>query len=55
MQNALEDYRLHMRPRSVKWETVNIPSKAFRDLSQPLEKMLKQETSLGPDTWGLFE
>ena len=51
---TLENYRQHMRPRSVKWETVNIPSKMFRDLSQPLEKMLKNETTLGPSQTGLF-
>jgi hypothetical protein len=39
---TLEDYRTHMRPRSVKWETVNQPAKAFRDRTQPLEGLLKK-------------
>lgn len=51
---TLDDYRQHMRPRSVKWETVNIPSKAFRDLSVPLEKLLKADANLGPREEGLF-
>jgi hypothetical protein len=36
----LADYRTHLKPRSVKWETVSIPAKAFADLAQPLKQLL---------------
>jgi len=37
---TLEDYRQHMRTRSPKWETVNIPSQAFTELARPLVELL---------------
>lgn len=36
----LEEYRSHMRRRSVKWETVAIPSQDFHSLARPLEEWL---------------
>jgi len=41
---TLDVYRANMRPRSVKWETVSLPAAVFRDQSQPLELLLKQNT-----------
>jgi hypothetical protein len=45
---TLDDYRSAMRPRSVKWETVDLPAAVFRDRAQPLEVLLKKHTSLKP-------
>ena len=36
----LEEYRNHMRRRSVKWETVALPAEDFRSLARPLESWL---------------
>lgn len=36
----LRDYRRHMRRRSVKWDTVSIPARAFDDVSFPLKELL---------------
>ena len=36
----LADYRVHMKPRSVKWDTVSIPARAFTKVSRPLQEML---------------
>jgi len=36
----LEDYRLHMRRRSEKWNTVSLPARAFTEIAQPLVKLL---------------
>ncbi len=36
----LSDYRQHMRDRSVRWDTVSIPAKAFGQLSLPLKELL---------------
>jgi hypothetical protein len=36
----LAEYREHMRRRSVKWETVALPSQDFRALARPLETWL---------------
>lgn len=37
---ALDEYRNHMRRRSVKWETVCLPAGEFRSLARPLESWL---------------
>jgi hypothetical protein len=36
----LADYQQHMKPRSAKWETVSLPSKAFKDIAVPLVDLL---------------
>jgi hypothetical protein len=36
----LGDYEKHMRPRSAKWKTVAIPTKAFDQHARPLMEML---------------
>lgn len=36
----LAEYREHMRRRSIKWETVALPSEDFRALARPLESWL---------------
>ena len=36
----LSDYRLHMKQRSVRWETVDIPAAVFNRVSQPLKDLL---------------
>jgi hypothetical protein len=36
----LADYEKHMRPRSVKWDTVSIPAKAFGEIATPLKSLL---------------
>ncbi len=36
----LADYRRHMKQRSPRWETVNMPAAAFNELSRPLMEML---------------
>ncbi len=36
----LADYRRHMKQRSPRWETVNMPATAFSELSRPLMDML---------------
>lgn len=36
----LNEYRNHMRRRSVKWETVAIPQADFRSLARPIESWL---------------
>ena len=36
----LNEYRDHMRRRSVKWETVSLPAGDFRSLARPLESWL---------------
>jgi hypothetical protein len=36
----LAEYRNHMRRRSVKWETVALPSADFRQLARPIEAWL---------------
>ncbi|MEX0653340.1 MAG: HYExAFE family protein [Phycisphaeraceae bacterium] len=35
------DYRLHMRRRSAKWDTVSLPAKAFNELAVPLKGLLR--------------
>lgn len=36
----LSDYRQHMRQRSPKWGTVNIPTETFARIAQPLKTLL---------------
>jgi hypothetical protein len=36
----LNEYRNHMRRRSVKWETVALPAEDFRQLARPIESWL---------------
>jgi hypothetical protein len=36
----LADYRTHLKRRSPKWETVNMPAKEFAQLSRPLKDLL---------------
>lgn len=36
----LNEYREHMRRRSVKWETVSLPIADFRSLARPIESWL---------------
>ena len=36
----LAEYVQHMRDRSVKWDTVSIPSKRFTELARPLKELL---------------
>ena len=36
----LDEYRGHMRRRSVKWETVALPTADFRQLARPLDSWL---------------
>jgi hypothetical protein len=36
----LNEYRDHMRRRSAKWETVALPTEAFRALARPLDSWL---------------
>lgn len=37
---TVEAYQQHMKQRSPKWHTVNMPAEAFTELSQPLMEML---------------
>jgi hypothetical protein len=36
----LSDYRAHLKRRSTKWETVNIPAKDFAMLARPIKDLL---------------
>ena len=36
----LGDYRQHMRPRSVRWDTVSVPAAAFHEMAIPLTRLL---------------
>ena len=36
----LGDYRTHLKRRSPRWETVNIPAKQFTQLARPLKELL---------------
>jgi hypothetical protein len=36
----LRDYRPHIKPRSAKWNTVNIPARKFNRLCHPLKDLL---------------
>ncbi len=36
----LRDYREHLRDRSAKWDTVNVPAKAFTTMSRQLASLL---------------
>lgn len=36
----LSDYREHMKQRSVKWDTVDIPADAFRNVTRELRELL---------------
>jgi hypothetical protein len=36
----LADYKAHVKQRSPRWETVNMPAKEFARLSRPLKEML---------------
>jgi hypothetical protein len=34
---AIDDYRVHMRTRSTRWDTVALPTAAYRELVRPLQ------------------
>jgi hypothetical protein len=39
---GVEDYREHMKPRSARWGTVDLPAEAFRHLVKPFTHFLKE-------------
>jgi hypothetical protein len=46
----VDDYRLHMRVRSPKWDTVDLPSAVFRRLSRPFHIFVRQPVP-AEDAW----
>jgi hypothetical protein len=43
---TLDDYRRHMRVRSPKWETVMLPTAAFRDVVRPFRDFVTERSAI---------
>jgi hypothetical protein len=46
---AIDDYRPHMRLRSPRWGTVNLPSDVFRSLVRPFDHFIVGSRSIGEE------
>jgi hypothetical protein len=44
-----DDYRLHMRVRSPKWQTVSLPGAVFRELAQPFRAFIQRPQAVAEE------